>query len=173
MTFAAAVDSQFGRVAVIWQLCRDRPVVVRIALPGSPLTPERRSCPEVDELCGSIRRMLEGCAVQPGTGLLDLESCSGFKRRVLEAESRVPRGGVTSYCGLAAAIGSAGAARAVGQALATNPFPLVIPCHRIVAADSLGGFSSGGDRGRELKRRLLEHEDAIESTGEQTTLDSA
>ncbi|MFO7950277.1 MAG: MGMT family protein [Candidatus Fermentibacteraceae bacterium] len=153
--YSAEVDSQFGRLAVVWRVRRGRPVVLRIALPGSPYPPRMRSCPAVDELCGSIRRMLEGCAVEPATGLLDLGSCSRFQRRVLEAECRVPRGRVISYGGLAEAAGHTGAARAVGRALAANPFPLVIPCHRTVRADGgLGGYRGGVD----MKRTLLDME---------------
>ncbi len=152
-TYSAEVDSRFGRLAVVWRLRRGRPLVLRIALPGSPYPPRMGSCPEVDELCGSIRRMLAGCAVEPPTELLGLESCSEFQRRVLEAESRVPRGRVISYGGLAEAAGHPGAARAVGRALAANPFPVVIPCHRAVRADGgLGGYQGGVD----MKRTLLE-----------------
>jgi methylated-DNA-[protein]-cysteine S-methyltransferase len=155
MEYSAEVDSQFGRLAVVWRLRRGRPVVLQIALPGSPRPHRMGSCPEVDELCGSIRRMLEGGAVEPATGLLDLDSCSRFQRGVLEAESRVPRGRVICYGGLAEAAGHPGAARAAGRALAANPFPVVIPCHRAVRADGgLGGYQGGVD----MKRALLEME---------------
>mgnify|MGYP001129676592 CR=1 FL=1 len=155
MTCSATFDSQFGRLAVVWRLRRGRPVVLRIALPGSPYPTRMRSCPEVDELCDSIRVTLEGCSVHPGADLLDLDSCSPFQRRVLEAESRVPRGRVISYGSLAESVGSPKAARAVGRALSTNPFPLVIPCHRAVRADGgLGGYQGGVD----MKRALLEME---------------
>lgn len=154
-TYTAEVDSQYGRLAVVWRLRRGRQVVLRIALPGSPYPPRMRSCQAVDELCDSIRRKLEGGAIEPPTGPLDLDSCSRFQRRVLGAESRVPRGRVASYGWLAAEIGMPGAARAVGRALAANPFPLLIPCHRTVRADGgLGGYQGGVD----MKRALLEME---------------
>jgi len=74
---------------------------------------------------------------------------------VLRAQIRVPRGFVTTYGRLAAAAGRPGAARAAGHALATNPFPPVVPCHRTLRADgSLGGFGGG----LALKRVLLESE---------------
>lgn len=155
MEYSAEVDSQFGRLAVVWRLRRGGPVVLRIALPDSPYPPRIRSCPEVDELCGSIRRTLEGCAVEPATDLLDLDSCSPFQRKVLGAESRVPRGRVVSYGWLAAEIGMPDAARAVGRALAANPFPLVIPCHRTVRADRSPGGYGGGVH---MKMALLEME---------------
>ena len=81
---------------------------------------------------------------------LDLSLASPFVQRVLTALSRVPFGEVTTYGRLAAAAKTS--ARAVGGAVGSNPIPIVIPCHRVIAADgSLGGFSSGLDR----KRRLL------------------
>lgn len=79
-----------------------------------------------------------------------------FQRRVWAATREIPYGETRSYRWVACRIGSPGAARAVGQALAANPFPIVVPCHRVVRSDgSLGGF---GDR-PELKRRLLEMEE--------------
>ena len=70
---------------------------------------------------------------------------SDFQRRVLEACRGIPYGSVVSYGQLAEAVaGSRKAARAVGRALATNPVPIFVPCHRVVAADgSLGGFGWG------------------------------
>ncbi len=83
----------------------------------------------------------------------------GFRRAVLEYVATIPRGSVCSYGEVAAALGRPGAARAVGQALRANPVPLLVPCHRVVAADgSLGGFSAGG---RRQKERLLQAEGAL------------
>ncbi|MBK7579753.1 MAG: methylated-DNA--[protein]-cysteine S-methyltransferase [Myxococcales bacterium] len=86
---------------------------------------------------------------------LDWRLVSGFQRRVLERLARVRFGQLTTYGALAQVVGSPGAARAVGAAMAKNPLPILVPCHRVVAADgSLGGFSGG----IELKRRLHQHE---------------
>lgn len=88
---------------------------------------------------------------------LDLSDLTEFQQRVLRACRRIRPGQTWSYARLAAAAGSPRAARAVGQAMARNPVPLVVPCHRVVAADgSLCGFSDSG--GLDLKRRLLDHE---------------
>ena len=77
---------------------------------------------------------------------------SPFQKKVLKALRQVPFGEVISYGDLAKRIGQPGAARAVGTALAHNPIPLVLPCHRVVRRDgSLGGFSGGLD----IKERLL------------------
>ena len=87
--------------------------------------------------------------------MLDLDRLPPFQRKVLDTESRIPRGQVASYAALAQASGSPGSARPAGNALARNPFPIMIPCHRAVRSDgSLGGFQGG----LSMKRRLLEME---------------
>jgi methylated-DNA-[protein]-cysteine S-methyltransferase len=81
-----------------------------------------------------------------------------FQRRVWEEIARIPNRRTKSYGELAKAIKSA--PRAVGQACGANPYPLVVPCHRVIAADGgLGGFArQGGDFFLEIKRWLLAHE---------------
>jgi methylated-DNA-[protein]-cysteine S-methyltransferase len=74
------------------------------------------------------------------------------------ALGEIPYGRTTTYGELARRLGSPGAARAIGRACATNPLPVLLPCHRVVGADgSLTGFGGG----LETKRRLLEHEGAL------------
>jgi methylated-DNA-[protein]-cysteine S-methyltransferase len=78
-----------------------------------------------------------------------------FARAVWQATAAIPYGETRTYGELARAAGSPGAARAVGGAMAKNPLPLVIPCHRVVGAGGrIGGFSPGVS----LKRCLLAHE---------------
>ena len=90
---------------------------------------------------------------------LDLRHLSDFQARVVRACRKIGRGRVRSYGELAAAAGSPGASRAVGSTMARNRFPIIIPCHRVVAAGgSLGGFSAR--EGVNLKRRMLELEGA-------------
>ncbi|HKZ55131.1 MAG TPA: methylated-DNA--[protein]-cysteine S-methyltransferase [Anaerolineales bacterium] len=90
----------------------------------------------------------------------DLEALSGFQRRVLETAQQVRYGQITTYGEIAKRIGRPRAARAVGQALARNPLPIVIPCHRVLAADgSLTGYS--GAQGLQTKAFLLRMEGAI------------
>lgn len=77
---------------------------------------------------------------------LDLEAATDFQREVYAELVKVPYGRVTTYGELADAVGRAELARAVGQAVGANPIPIVIPCHRVVAADGrLGGFTGGLD----------------------------
>jgi methylated-DNA-[protein]-cysteine S-methyltransferase len=91
---------------------------------------------------------------------LDLSGVTEFQRAVLQAAMGVPPGQVASYGEIARRIGRPRSARAVGQALARNPIPIVIPCHRILAADgSLRGYSGGG--GVRTKAQLLRLEGAL------------
>jgi len=92
----------------------------------------------------------------------DLRHLTPFQRRVLMAASEVPAGQVVSYGEIARRIGRPGGSRAVGQALGRNPIPIVIPCHRIVAAGGgLGGYTGGLG----IKRKLLRIEGALAATG--------
>jgi methylated-DNA-[protein]-cysteine S-methyltransferase len=93
---------------------------------------------------------------------LDLSRVPPFHRRALEACRLIPYGQTASYADLARAAGNASAVRAAGSAMANNPLPLVIPCHRVLRADgSIGGFSSS--RGIDEKIRLLRHEGVVVS----------
>lgn len=88
---------------------------------------------------------------------LDEDSIDAFRRSVYAAARQIEPGTVATYGEIARAIGSPDAARAVGAALGSNPFPIIVPCHRVVAADgALTGFSAPG--GIVTKRRMLEIE---------------
>jgi methylated-DNA-[protein]-cysteine S-methyltransferase len=94
---------------------------------------------------------------------VDIEDRAGWDQLVLGAVRGIPPGATASYGEVARMIGRAGAARAVGGAVARNPIGLVIPCHRVIAGDgSLGGYGGGWWGGRqaglELKRELLARE---------------
>ena len=87
--------------------------------------------------------------------LLNLSRLTVFSIKVLKQACKIPYGKVATYSGLAAKLGKPRAARAVGTALANNPFPIIIPCHRVIRADgSLGGFGGG----LKMKRELLNRE---------------
>lgn len=86
---------------------------------------------------------------------LDWQLSAGFRRDVLRRLREIEWGETASYGDLAARVDNPGAARAVGSACATNPIPLVVPCHRVVRADGSTGEYRGG---RDAKRWLLDHE---------------
>lgn len=109
-------------------------------VPGAPL---------LDRVAEQLREYLAG---QRRTFDLPLDlRGTPFQRAVWAAIARIPYGQVMTYAGVAAAVGRPGAARAVGAACGANPVAVVVPCHRVVAADGLGGYGGW----LELKRRLL------------------
>jgi methylated-DNA-[protein]-cysteine S-methyltransferase len=115
----------------------------------------RETCALISDLCGRLQRFLEGEAVGFELSILARERCYRFQKWVLLAEYKVPRGWVTTYGRIAGQLGVPGGARAVGNALAGNPFPIIIPCHRAVRWNGdMGGFQGG----RDMKRALLEME---------------
>lgn len=117
-----------------------------------------RSCPAIDDVGSAIRRYLAGKPVRFDLRVLHFPLCSSFQERVLRAEYAIPRGSVSTYGRIARHLGAPRAARAVGRALATNPFPIVIPCHRAIRSDgSLGGYGGG----LPMKRALLEMEGVV------------
>lgn len=96
---------------------------------------------------------VQRCVERGDGSVVDWESLSGFQRKALEACARIPWGQVQSYGDLARVIGAPGAARAVGTAMARNPIPMLIPCHRVVkAGGETGGYGLGGTAAKE---RLL------------------
>ncbi|HVO67750.1 MAG TPA: MGMT family protein [Syntrophales bacterium] len=154
-----------GDVGVVWRQKGDTPVVVRIFLPtkGKMESLIRQSFPDavrrsyslIDQICVSIRESLSGKAVSfPGT-FIDKSIFREFQRKIFSQAMKIPKGRVSTYGGLAKKAGIPKGARAVGRVLAGNPYPLVIPCHRIVQAD--GGLCGFGG-GLKLKRDLLSME---------------
>ncbi len=100
-----------------------------------------------------VEALLEGRTDMP----VDLSSRPPFHRAALRAAAEIPKGEVRTYAEVAAAAGRPGAARAVGQAMARNPVPLLLPCHRVVpSAGGVGQYGYGPD----LKKRLLSLEGA-------------
>jgi methylated-DNA-[protein]-cysteine S-methyltransferase len=116
--------------------------------------------PAVQQVIDRVRALLQG-----GTGddladiALDMADVPAFHQRVYALARAIPPGATRSYGELALELGAAQLARAVGQALGANPFPIIVPCHRVLAAGSrAGGFSAPG--GTRTKLRLLEIEGA-------------
>ncbi len=160
----ACLSTRFGVVRVVWHRTDSGPRVLYVSLPAEQFPPREPSwngvpeaaagsCTEVAELAKRLQRFLEGEHTTFDLGLVALERCSEFQRRVLLAENGIPRGSVSTYGRVASVVGRPGAARAVGQALARNPFPLIIPCHRAVRSDGrLGGYRGGLSMKRSLIR---------------------
>jgi methylated-DNA-[protein]-cysteine S-methyltransferase len=133
--------------------------VDRVFLPGehAPSAVRDRVRPAfLDDLARELTAYFGGEPVNFALPL-SLGALTPFQIQVLEQCRLIPHGEVRTYGWLAARVGRPGAARAVGQAMARNPLPLLIPCHRVVAASGLGGFGGG----LALKARLL----ALEASG--------
>lgn len=110
-----------------------------------------------EEVLERLQQFAQGEIVDLSKIPLSLGHLTPFQRRVVKACRAIKRGEARSYGEVAAAAGSPGAARAVGQVMRTNRMPLIVPCHRVVAAGGkLGGFSA--PQGLAMKRRLLELE---------------
>jgi methylated-DNA-[protein]-cysteine S-methyltransferase len=162
-------DTPIGHCALVWHGAG----IVGVQLPeGSAAATAQRACrrfagairrappPDVQRAVDAIGVLLRG----GGDGLsaipLDLSGQGPFCRRVYELARAIPAGETVTYGELAARAGEPGAARAVGQAMARNPFPLIVPCHRVMAAHGgAGGFSARG--GVATKFRLLRIEGAL------------
>ncbi len=159
----ALFDTKLGPCGLVWS----QRGLVRLVLPeGSRAATEARvraqegdiqerpPPPWVRAAMRAVARELGGGASAPVEAPLDLARTSSFAQSVYDALRGVQRGATITYGALAEAAGASGAARAVGRAMAHNPLPIIIPCHRVVGANGRpGGFSARG--GVVTKARLL------------------
>lgn len=162
----ALFDSAIGRCAVVWGprgICGvqlpegDARATRRRVLERFVGAREARPTPEISEAVGRMVALLDGEGGELSTIQLDMEGVTSFRRRVYEAARMIPPGQTRSYGELALQIGVPGAARAVGQALGRNPFPIVVPCHRVLAAAlKPGGFTATGGVATKLRLLALE-----------------
>ena len=159
-------DTPIGRCGVAWSPDGLAGVLLPAGSDASLEARMRRRHPqaqaaeppaEVRTAVERIGALLRGEPAELGEIRLDTSGVGEFERRVYELARTIPPGRTASYGALARQLEDPAAAQAVGQAMGRNPFPIVVPCHRVLAADgSLGGFSAPG--GVATKRRLLEIE---------------
>lgn len=137
---------------------KDAAATERILLRRLPDAEPGTPTPDVLEAVAAAKRYFEGQETDFSGFRLDLAGQEAFFRQVYDAARRVRWGQTTTYGGLAKRLGAGPeAAREVGQAMAKNPIPLIIPCHRVLAAGGkIGGFSAPG--GASAKTRMLELE---------------
>ncbi|PPE75169.1 cysteine methyltransferase [Solimonas fluminis] len=156
-------DTPIGRCGIAWgergllatQLpeASDRHTLARLRR-RHPALQEALPPPAVQAAIGGIVALLGGEPRDLMEVALDLEGLQDFALRVYELARAIPPGQTRTYGELATALGDPAAARAVGRALGANPFPIVVPCHRILGAGEWsGGFSAHG--GVETKKKLL------------------
>ncbi|HZZ36061.1 MAG TPA: methylated-DNA--[protein]-cysteine S-methyltransferase [Caulobacteraceae bacterium] len=164
----ALFDTAIGPCAIAWG---ERGVIgVHFPEPAPEQTRARlaRRFPDAEELAPPpaiaraierITALLAGEAIDLTGVELDMDSVSEFQRRVYETARTIPPGRTATYGEIAERLGDKALAREVGQALGKNPFPIIVPCHRVLAAGGkTGGFSARG--GVDAKLRLLTIEKA-------------
>ncbi len=150
----AVFDTAIGACGVAWgpdglvgvQLPEGRTANTRARLlrrfPGAAEAPPP---PPIQDAIASIAALLRGERADLSGIALDLSSVREFHRRVYEVARSIPPGSTLTYGEIAARLGDRLSAQAVGQALGANPFPIVVPCHRVLAAGGkLGGFTARG-----------------------------
>jgi methylated-DNA-[protein]-cysteine S-methyltransferase len=132
------------------------------AVPGQPT-------PDVGEVVAAAQRYFEGKETDFTQLRLDLDGQDAFFKRVYAAARRIKWGQTTTYGALASELGGGPeTARDVGQAMASNPIPLIIPCHRVLAAGGkIGGFSAPGGAAAKMRMLVLEGVQVGASTGGQ------
>jgi methylated-DNA-[protein]-cysteine S-methyltransferase len=165
----ALFDTAIGRCGIVWspagilglQLPEASEAAARARLRRRfPAAEEIAPPPAVAAAIARIAAHLAGRNDDLRDVELALDAAGDGDRRVYAAARLIPPGTTVTYGELAAHLGNPGAARAVGQALGRNPWPIVIPCHRVTAADGrTGGFSAPG--GAATKLKLLEIEGAL------------
>ena len=161
-------DTAIGRCAIAW----GEAGVIGVKLPERsdaamrerirskhPDMREATPPPMIEAAIGDIRQLMEGRRQDLSAIVLDMSDVAEFEQRVYAETRAIPPGETLTYGDIATRLGDVGLSRAVGQALGRNPFPIVVPCHRVLAAGGKsGGFSAPG--GVETKRRMLEIEGA-------------
>jgi methylated-DNA-[protein]-cysteine S-methyltransferase len=151
----ALFDTSIGRCGIAWgargisgvQLPEASEAKTRARL--ARRYPQARQAPppgDVRRAIEAIVSLLNGERSDLSVVALDMEDVAEFDRRVYEAARAIPAGATLSYGELAARLGEAGLAREVGQALGRNPFPLIVPCHRVLAAGAKAGGCSANSR---------------------------
>jgi methylated-DNA-[protein]-cysteine S-methyltransferase len=171
--FYRVLPTRLGDIGMVWAKGSSGFHLLRICLPRqdrSMIDHVRNEFPEVvegrsaeaDYLARELPKAVEGQVAVLRMEILDLSPCTPFQRTVLTLCYGIPRGRVCTYGDLAWAAGVPQGARAVGMVMAGNPFPLVIPCHRVVRANGAPGGFGGGTR---MKMALLAGEGVLLDDG--------
>ncbi|CCV08715.1 Methylated-DNA-protein-cystein methyltransferase [Mesorhizobium metallidurans STM 2683] len=165
----AVLETVIGLMGIAWseagliRLClpeRSREAVERRLLRQAGVSPSTVQPQWVVELVASIRAYAAGEDVDFSNVPVDLAGIDDFRLAIYDAARKLAFGETTTYGELAKSAGHAGLARETGAALGANPVPLVIPCHRILAAGGkIGGFSAPG--GSATKEKMLAMEGVL------------
>lgn len=159
----ALFPTAIGTLAIVW----GRQGIAGLRLPESsdaalrrhilrrfPDAQEERPLPGIDLAIRDIRRLLDGEPIDLSRIALDMADLPAFDRQVYEIARAIPPGETRTYGEVARGMGDVALSRQIGQSLGRNPFPVVVPCHRVLAANGrTGGFSAPG--GVVTKIRML------------------
>ena len=139
-----------------WQMLVSEGELTHINLLTSPCKPTKSASPELHSAVQQLQAYFDG-SLQKFSLPLAWGSITGFRRDVLQIVAGIPFGELMSYGDIAKLIGKPGSGQAVGAAVGSNPWLIVVPCHRVIGSDrKLHGFSAPG--GLLVKTWLLEHE---------------
>lgn len=162
----ALFDTAIGACGLVWgeagllavQLPEAGPAATRARLVRRfPQAVEADTPPAAADAIAAMRALLAGEARDLSAIVLDMTGVGDFEREVYAIARAIPAGATLTYGEVAARLGDPTAARAVGQALGRNPFPIIVPCHRVLAAGGKsGGFSAGGGAATKLKMLSIE-----------------
>ncbi len=164
--FYTTFSSQFDTFTIVWEDNSSELKIKRIFLSDSRLKSEAKaldsfirikskSSSSITRLAQQIQLFLKGEKIEFDLEMLDFGVCYELQKKVLLTEYKIPRGWVSTYKRIAIHLGMPKGARIVGNALARNPFPIIIPCHRAIRTNGgLGGFQGG----IKMKQKLLELE---------------
>jgi methylated-DNA-[protein]-cysteine S-methyltransferase len=159
-------SSTFDTFTIVWKETSSKIQLQRIFLSDPEFKSEAKALESfkqiklnpsviITSLGEEVQRFLKGEDVKFDLEILDFSICSETQKKVLLAEFGIPRGWVSTYKRIANHIGINNGARVVGNALASNPFPIIIPCHRVIKSNgALGGYQGG----IKMKRILLNFE---------------
>lgn len=162
-------ETAFGTCAIAWSAAG----LTRVQLPeatraktearmrGGGGEPAQPPLPEFAQAAvDALQRYFAGSAASLDALRLDESIVTAFNAAIFRALRAVPRGATVTYGDLAKAVGQPGAARAVGMAMSRNPWPVIVPCHRVLASGrKMGGFSAPG--GTATKEKLLQLEGVV------------
>ncbi|MFX1322625.1 MAG: methylated-DNA--[protein]-cysteine S-methyltransferase [Promethearchaeota archaeon] len=164
--FYSTFSSPFDTFTIIWKETGASIQIQRIYLSDPDLKSEFKALESFKQIkIGSsspiallgekIQKFLNGEIIEFSQELLDFNQCFEIQKKVLLVEYGIPRGWVSTYKRIANKVGKPNGARVVGNALARNPFPIIIPCHRAIKTNGdLGGYQGGIT----MKRKLLQLE---------------
>ncbi len=169
MTYYYRYDTAHMSLGLVWYVATDK--LAALLLPGETMRVDGESGasssnrgPMLRRLIAQLDRYFAGQIPHFDYAILDFQGLTDFRSAVYRSVFDIPWGQTRAYADVARDVGSPGASRAVGTAMADNPFPVIVPCHRVVGADGrLGGYRGGQD----MKSRLLALEDLNQQDNKQ------